>query len=44
LGRTYAVVNIYDITASTSPIQTITNVDSVSLNLNDHALIVEINN
>jgi hypothetical protein len=44
LGRTYAVVNIYDITAGTSPIQTITNVDSVSLNLNDHALIVEINN
>ena len=44
LGRTYAVVNIYDITAGTSPIQTITNVDFVSLNLNDHALIVEINN
>ena len=44
LGRTYAAINIYDITASTTPIQTITNVDSVSLNLNDHALIVEINN
>ena len=44
LGRTYAAINIYDITAGTTPIQTITNVDSVSLNLNDHALIVEINN
>ena len=44
LGRTYSSVNIYDVTAGTSPIQTIANVDSVSLNLNDHALIVEINN
>ena len=44
LGRTYSSVNIYDVTAGTSPIQTIANVDSVSLNLNDHALIIEINN
>jgi hypothetical protein len=43
-GRTYAAVNIYDVTVGTIPIQTITNVDSVSLNLNDRALIIEINN
>ena len=44
LGRTYAAVNVYDVTVGTSPMQTLTNVGSVSLNLNDHALIIEINN
>jgi hypothetical protein len=44
LGRTYAAVNVYDVTLGTSPTQTLTNVDSVSLILNDHALIIEIIN
>ena len=44
LGRTYATVNIYDVTVGTSPTQTLTDVNSVTLNLNDHALIIEIIN
>ena len=44
LGRTYAAVNVYDVTVGTSPTQTLTNVNSVSLNLSDHPLIVEIIN
>lgn len=44
LGRTFATVNVYDVTVGTSPTQAFTNVNSVSLNLSDHALIVEIVN
>jgi hypothetical protein len=44
LGSTFAEVNVYDVTVGTSPTQTFTNVDSVSLNLSDHALIIEIIN
>ena len=44
LGRTFAAVNVYDVTVGTRPTQTLTNVDSVSLNLSDHALIIEIIN
>jgi hypothetical protein len=44
LGRTFAAVNVYDVTVGTSPTQAFTNVNSVSLNLSDHALIVEIVN
>jgi hypothetical protein len=44
LGRTYAAVNVYDVTTGTNPTKTLTNVNSVSLNLNDHALIIEIAN
>jgi hypothetical protein len=44
LGHPYATVNVYDVTVGTSPTQTLTNVDSVPLNLNDHALIIEITN
>ena len=41
LGRTYSRVNIYDVTLGSSPTQTLSNVASVSLNLTDHALIIE---
>jgi hypothetical protein len=41
LGRSYAIVNVYDVTVGTSPTQTFSNVGSVSLNLSDHALIIE---
>jgi len=44
LGRTYSRVNIYDVTIGISPTQTLSNVASVSLNLTDHALIIEILN
>jgi hypothetical protein len=44
LGRVYSNVNVYDVTSGVSPIQTFANADSVSLNLNDHALIIEILN
>ena len=44
LGSRHAVVNVYDVTIGTSPTQALRNVDSVSLNLNDHALIIEIIN
>jgi hypothetical protein len=43
-GRPHAVVKVYDVTVDTTPTQTFANVGSVSLNLNDHALIIEINN
>jgi hypothetical protein len=42
LGRAHAKVNVYDVTVGTSPTQTLTNVDSISLILSDHALIVEV--
>jgi hypothetical protein len=42
LGRTFAAVNIYDVTVGTTPTQTLANVDFISLELNDHALIIEI--
>ena len=44
LGRTYATVNVYDVTVRTTPMQTLTNVGVVPLRLNDHALIIEIVN
>ena len=44
LGRTYSRVNIYDVTLGISPTQTLSNVASVSLNLTDHAFIIEILN
>jgi hypothetical protein len=44
LGRSYAIVDVYDVTISTSPTQTFSNVGSVSLNLSDHALIIEFKN
>ena len=43
-GRSQDAVNIYDVTVGTAPMQTYTNVSSVSLNMTDHALIVEIKN
>ena len=44
LGRTFTTINIYDVTVGTTPTQTFTNVNSVSLNLSDHAMIIEILN
>ena len=44
LGRFFATVNIYDVTLGTTPTRTLTNVNSVSLTLSDHAMIVEIVN
>jgi hypothetical protein len=41
LSRSYATINVYDITKGTSPIATFSNVSSVTLTLSDHALIVE---
>jgi hypothetical protein len=42
LGRTYAAVNVYDVTVATSPTQALANVSFVPLKLNDHAMIIEI--
>jgi hypothetical protein len=42
LGRPFATVNIYDITVGTRPTQTLANVGSVSLQLNDHAVVIEL--
>jgi hypothetical protein len=44
LGASYAVVNVYDITAGTTPVSKLSNVNSATLNLNDHAIIVEFHN
>jgi hypothetical protein len=44
LGSTFPTVNIYDVTIGTTPTQTLSNVGFVSLDLNDHALIIEIIN
>ena len=44
LGRSYAIVNVYDVTVDASPTQTFSNIGSVSLNLSDHALIIEFKN
>ena len=41
-GRTYETAKVYDVTVGTSPGQTLSNVSSLALTLNDHALIVEI--
>ncbi len=41
-GRTYAAVNVYDITAGVRPMKTLGNISSLSLTLNDHALIIEV--
>ena len=41
LGGTYPEVRVYDVTAGTSPLQTLTNTDSVPLTISDHAMIIE---
>jgi hypothetical protein len=41
-GGTYGTINVFDVTVGTSPTQTLNNVGSVALTLNDHALIVEV--
>lgn len=42
--RTYPALQIYDTTLGAKPTKTLTDVDSVPLNLSDHALIIEIGN
>jgi hypothetical protein len=42
LGATYGTINVYDVTVGASPTQTLSNVGSVALTLNDHALIIEV--
>ena len=44
LGHSYAAVNLYDVTISSNPTEKFTNVDSVSLHLTDHAVIIEVSN
>jgi hypothetical protein len=44
LGAQRSAVKIYDITTGTSPIQTLTNVSTIPLNMSDHAFILEITN
>lgn len=41
LGSTYGTVKIYDPTVGTSAVQTLTNVSSVTLNMSDHAFLIE---
>ena len=43
-GHPQVTVNVYDVTVGNSPTQTFTNVAFVSLNMTDHALIIEIKN
>ncbi len=42
LGSTHALVKLYDPTAGTSPIQTLTHVRAVPLSLSDHPVVIEI--
>jgi hypothetical protein len=42
LGRIFARVAIYDITADTTPFRVLHNIDSLSLTVGDHAMIVEV--
>lgn len=42
LGKTYETVKIYDITVGTSPVQTLSNVNSVSLTLSKFPYIIEV--
>ena len=42
LGRDHHTVNVYDVTIGSAPTQTYVGVNSISLDLSDHALIVEI--
>jgi hypothetical protein len=41
-GRTFEAAKVYDITAGTSPTQTLNDISSLALTLNDHALVVEL--
>jgi hypothetical protein len=42
LGATYQKVEVFDPLSSTTPVETLSNVSSVSLGLTDHPLIVEV--
>ncbi len=41
-GVPVTLVNVYDTTAGTSPIQTLTDPSSVTISLRDYAIVVEI--
>jgi hypothetical protein len=41
-GGRHAVVNVYDVTRGTTPVQTFATVSSVPLTLSDHAMVVEV--
>ena len=41
LGRTFPLVNVYDVTSGTIPIQTLNDISSVLLTLTDHAFFIE---
>jgi hypothetical protein len=41
LGRTFSMVNVYDVTIGTSPIQSLSSISSVPLTLTDHAFFLE---
>jgi hypothetical protein len=43
LGSTYASVDVYDPLVGTSPIQHLTSVSSVTVNVSDHPLVIEVN-
>jgi hypothetical protein len=42
LGKARKTVNIYDVTAGTTPTKTLSNVASVPLALSDHAVVIEV--
>jgi hypothetical protein len=42
LGKKYPSVRVYDITAGTEPVRSLTDVDAVPLTLSDHAMIIEL--
>ena len=41
LGRTFPLVNVYDVTSGTIPTQTLSDISSVLLTLTDHAFFIE---
>jgi hypothetical protein len=41
LGASHSVVKVYDVTAGTAPVTTLSNVSSVPLTVSDHAFIIE---
>jgi len=41
LGNTFSTVRLYDVTKGTAPVQVFTNVNSIFLNLTDHAVILD---
>jgi hypothetical protein len=42
--NSHATINVYDVTSGTSPVQTFSNANNVSLTLSDHAYVLEVIN